>query len=98
MRISLTGRHFDVDADLKAYVEKQIDKLNRYYHHIISVHVILDAEKFRQRAEIVLALKKQTLKVQEVTSDIHSSIDRALKKLEGKLKRFEEKIKLHRKV
>ncbi|MGE4357465.1 MAG: ribosome-associated translation inhibitor RaiA [Candidatus Omnitrophota bacterium] len=79
-------------------MESQIERLNRFEHHIISVHVILDKEKFRQSVEIILTLKKHILKVKEITSDMRSSIDKALKKMEGKLKRFEEKVKVHRKV
>lgn len=97
MQISITGRHLEVNPDLKNYIEKQIEKLNKFANHIVSAHVILGVEKFRYSAEIVLTLKKQVLKVKEVTSDIYGSIERAIKRLEKNLHRFEERIKLHRK-
>ncbi|MCM8766219.1 MAG: ribosome-associated translation inhibitor RaiA [Candidatus Omnitrophica bacterium] len=97
MQISITGRHIEVSPDLKSYVEKQIEKLNKFDNHIIRAHVILEVEKFRYGAEIVLTLKKQVLKVKEITSNIYGSVERAVKRLEKNLHRFEEKVKLHRK-
>ena len=98
MQFSLTGRHMEIDESLKDYVEKSLEKLNKYNPHIISAHVILEGDKFRYTAEIVLTLKKQVMKAKEVTANIYASVDRAVKKLEKSLERFEEKIKLHRKV
>lgn len=97
MQVSLTGRHLEINSSLKDFVEKNIGRLNKYASHIISIHVILEHDKFRYIAEIVLNLKKRVIKAKEVASDAYLSVERATKKLEKTLKRLEEKLKIHRK-
>lgn len=96
MQITVTGRHIEVTPALKQHTQAHLSKLNKYAHHIISAHVILEVEKFRHIAEVTLSLKGQIMKARESTLDMYSSVDLAIKKLGGKLKRFEDKIKTHR--
>ena len=96
MQITVTGRHIELTPALREYVEMHLAKLNKYAHHIISAHVILEVEKFRHITEITLVLKKQVMKIKKSTLDMYSSIDLVVKKLAERLKRFEEKVKTHR--
>ncbi|MCX5656742.1 MAG: ribosome-associated translation inhibitor RaiA [Candidatus Omnitrophica bacterium] len=96
MQITVTARHMEVTPGLREHVERHLSKLNRYNEHIMNAHVILEIEKFRNIVEITLSLKKIVMKVKEATSDIYTSVDLAVKKLETKLVRYDEKIKTHR--
>ena len=35
MKITITGRHFDISDDLSQYAEKKLSKLEKYFHKLI---------------------------------------------------------------
>ncbi|KPJ64105.1 hypothetical protein AMJ44_13395 [candidate division WOR-1 bacterium DG_54_3] len=68
MQIRTTARHFDLTDDLKNFAEKNIEKLEKYFNHIIDSHLILDMEKSRMTAELKQRLQdKKAKKVQKAS-------------------------------
>ncbi len=45
MQINLTGRHVEITAALREYVDSKFAKLERHFDHINNVHVVLNVEK-----------------------------------------------------
>ncbi|MDI6782780.1 MAG: ribosome-associated translation inhibitor RaiA [bacterium] len=97
MQISITGRHLEITAPLREYVAKKIQRLEKYFNHILEVHVILSAEKHRQIAEVNINANGLKIASQEETTDIYASIDSIVDKLERKLNRYKERMTKHRK-
>ena len=56
--LRLTGRHVQVTQAIRSYAESKIANLHLDYPRIIEAHVILDVEKYRQSAEIILHCSK----------------------------------------
>ena len=52
--IKVTGRHVSVTEPIKDYAVTRIEHLHLDYPRIIEAHVILDVEKIRHFAEIIL--------------------------------------------
>jgi putative sigma-54 modulation protein len=97
MQIIITGRHLEITEPIKTYVEKKMEKLEKYFNHILEVHVTLTAEKHRQIAEVNIDANGLKIAMQEETTDILASVDNVVDKLERKLNRYKERITKHRK-
>ncbi len=96
MEIEITGRHVLVTPALQTYVLKRLRKFERLLGPNASCHVILDVEKERHFAEIILKSKRMGITGKGETGDLYSSILRAIEKLErqaikGKTKKIETK-------
>ena len=97
MQVVITGRHLEITEQIKTYVEKKMQRLEKYFNHILEAHVILTIEKHRQIAEVNIDANGLKIASQEETTDIFASIDNVVDKLERKLNRYKERITRHRK-
>ena len=97
MKVIITGRHIEITNPVKAYVEKKMQRLEKFFNHILEIHVILTAEKHRQIAEVNINANGLKIASQEETTDIYASIDSIVDKLERKLNRYKERITKDRK-
>ncbi|MBK6429074.1 MAG: ribosome-associated translation inhibitor RaiA [Blastocatellia bacterium] len=71
MKYEFTGRHITVTPALRKHTREHLDKLDRILDSApMSAHVILDVEKHRQNAEIVLTWRDHTFKSNSSTKDI----------------------------
>jgi putative sigma-54 modulation protein len=92
VKIQITGRHVDVPPSLKTFVMSRVPKLEKYIDGITDVHVTLNAEKYRQIAEInVHSRGKLYLSSKESSSDFKTSVQLALDKITGQAKKKQEK-------
>jgi putative sigma-54 modulation protein len=82
MNVEITGRHVLVTSAIQSYILKRLKRFERLLARDGSFHVILDVEKERQRAEIILKSKYLNLTGKGETGDLYSSILRAVEKIE----------------
>ncbi len=108
-KMEINGIHFDVDADLRKYVERKIGHLDRFFprHARESAHAEV---KLKERmiktkkectAEVILHLPHDTITTKETTINMYAAIDIVETKLKNQLKRYKEKHtdkRLHRRV
>src|SRR5258708_4865617 len=52
MQITIKGRHWKVTPDYRAYAERRIEKLQRYFSHLISAQLTVTEEGYRHQAEL----------------------------------------------
>lgn len=93
MNIILTGRHINLDDDIKSYAEKKLLKAETFFDHIIEAHVVLSAEKHRRIAEVTLNAKNATFHATAETDDFYSAVDAVMEKVDVQIKKFKERIK-----
>jgi len=93
MNIEITARHFDLTPELKEHVENEVAGLTRYFENIISSEVILDVEKYRQSAEIKVKVYKDVITGKTDSNDMYASIEKAIDKVKGQLKKYKSKLK-----
>lgn len=96
MNVEITGRHIEITPAIENYVLKRLRKFAKICGNDVSFHVIIDVEKTRHSAEILLKSKLLSLTGKGQTSDMYSSIIQAIEKLERqalkhKRKRYEGK-------
>jgi putative sigma-54 modulation protein len=82
MNVEITGRHILITPAIQAYLMKRLRKLEKILGDDISFHVVVDVEKQRQTAEILLKSKLLDLTGKGQTNDMYNSIVVAVEKIE----------------
>jgi putative sigma-54 modulation protein len=91
--IKVTGRHVSVTEAIKDYALSRIEHLHLDYPRIIEAHVILDVEKHRHFAEIILHCTNHiTIEASAETDDMYASIDGAFAKIAQQMRKYKTKI------
>lgn len=91
--ITVTGRHTTVTEAMRTYAQKKVEHLHLDYPRIIDVKIILDVEKDRQKAEIVLHCANHiTIEVDTTTGDIYSAIDESVAKLAQRMRKYKTRL------
>ncbi len=93
MEIDVSGRHFKVTAPLKDYIEKKVNKLDKYSLKIESVHVVLDVQKFHHTAEITLLGKNLRMTCKKEAADMYAAFDECYGRLLLQLSRQHDRVK-----
>jgi putative sigma-54 modulation protein len=82
---------------VRNYVEDKLPKVKKYIDEPVEAQVVLSVEKkIRHKAEVSLTAKGITIKATDETADMYAAIDGVLDKLERQLKRYKDKIKMHK--
>jgi putative sigma-54 modulation protein len=95
MKIKIAERHGHVESSsaLRAYVVEKTEGLERFFDRIISVDVVLSAEKERQIADFHAHLtNKKIITAREETTDMYASVDKAIDRLRRQLVKFKDQL------
>jgi putative sigma-54 modulation protein len=92
MNVEITGRHVLITPAIRTYILKRLRKFVKILGEDIKFHVIIDVEKERQSAEILLKSKMLDLTGKGQTGDMYSSIMIAIEKLERQALKHKSKI------
>jgi putative sigma-54 modulation protein len=97
MSVEITARHMDATQAMQDYARGRAEAILTEYPKVEHVHVILDAEKYRRIAEVVVQAKNQhRVEAKESSERMINSIDAAMDKVEKQLQRLREKIHDHK--
>jgi putative sigma-54 modulation protein len=96
-RLTIVGRHCTVTEAMKNHVIEKISKIDRLHVHVTDMHVSLDVQKLKQLCTIVLKFNHWKVKVSAEALDMYASIDKAVHKLQAKLRRWKDRIQNHHK-
>jgi putative sigma-54 modulation protein len=95
MKIKIAERHSHAESSeaLRAYVVEKTEALERFFDRIISVDVVLSAEKERQTADFHAHLtNKKVITAKEESTDMYASIDKAVDRLRRQLIKFKDQL------
>jgi len=95
MQLSVTARNLEITPALRSYAEEKLTRLTKYLEHIVTGHVVLSVNKHRQTAEVTLRVRDLTIRAEEESDDLYSSIDLVVEKLERQILRYKERIMTH---
>lgn len=91
--VKVTGRHVSITEAIKNYATTKIEHLHLDYPRIIEAHVILDVEKHRHFAEVILHCNNHiTIEASEETDDMYASIDGVTAKVARQMRKYKTKI------
>jgi putative sigma-54 modulation protein len=96
MLVEITGRHVAVTDTIKEYARRKIQKVAEEFQGVESIHVILDVQKFRHLAEVVVQGRHHLrLEASEASEDMYASIDLVSDKIAKQLRKNREKVVTH---
>ncbi len=97
MELMIHGRNMEITQRLQNYVEKKIDRLDRYLPNLTDVRVDLSTENTRsaderQIAQITIRDNRGTiLRAEERSNDMFAAIDEVVDKLYSQISRYRGK-------
>jgi putative sigma-54 modulation protein len=93
MKFEYTGRHLEVTPALRSHVESHFDKLKHLFNgQAVNAHVIIEVEKGRHRAEIVVNWRDHTLTATSTVSDMYQALTQTITKLEKQALKLKNKV------
>jgi putative sigma-54 modulation protein len=95
MQINFTGHNIEVTPALRSYAQDKLNKLEKHFDKITSIHVIFDVEKLSQVVEASVMIAKGELYARSESEDMYASIDSLIDKLDRQLIKHKEKIRDH---
>ena len=97
MDIRIQAIHFDATAQLEAFIQKKVSKLDQYFDGILQAEVTLKVVKpetaNNKEASILLKIKSGDCFAEKVNDTFEESIDECVEALEKQLVKVKEKIR-----
>jgi putative sigma-54 modulation protein len=94
--IQVTGRHVSVTEAMKEYCRRRLACLHLDYPKIIEVQIILDVQKYRHTAEVILHCSNHiTLEASAESDDMYVSIDEVVDKIAGQMRKYKTRLMRH---
>ncbi len=101
MSLVLTGKNMNLFEDTKDYIERKVQKFDRFLPDITETRVEISKESTKSTqdkfiAEITVQTKQKILRSEERSYDLHVAIDSAVNKLNSQIARLKGKRKHRR--
>jgi putative sigma-54 modulation protein len=96
-KIEIVARNMRLTDNLKEYIEKKVDKLERYLQEIEEIRVEVTHAKSarsaadRQVAQLTVHGRGFILRTEERADDVHAAFDTALDKMQRQIERYKGK-------
>jgi putative sigma-54 modulation protein len=96
MKFEYTGRHLEVTPAMRSHVENHFARLDHLFNGTSSAHVIIEVERGKHRAEIVVNWHDHTLTARSALTDMYVALSKTIDKVEKQALKLKNKI-IHRK-
>ncbi len=91
--INITVRHETVTDSLRDYATKKIEGLHIDYPKIIEAKIVLDVQKNRHIAEIILFCANHiTIEASSETKDMYASLDETISKIARRMRKHKTRL------
>ena len=97
MQIDISGTNVEVTQALRAYVTEKLERVERHFDNLISIHVVLRLEKIQHSAEGLLSVGGRTnpIHAEGSNEDMYAAIDTMMDKLDRQVRRHKAKVTDH---
>jgi putative sigma-54 modulation protein len=98
MATEISGRNFDIPAELRDMVEKKLARIEeRLFDDVIDVRVVLQVEKYRNMCEILITGKDHDVKVIQHSDDsMQDAVNAAMDHVKRQAQKNRKKLRDHR--
>ncbi len=91
MNITILGKDVSATEAIKDYVNKKMDRLEKYFGENFDVSLTLRTERNEQIAEMTVKTSSDTYRAVTAHNDLYASIDKDLDILEGQVRKMKTK-------
>ena len=97
MATEITGRNYEITPDVRNLLETKLSKIEeKLFDDVIDVRVVLQVEKYRNIAEIVMVGKDHDVKVvQESDESMQDAVNSAIDHAKRQAQKHREKLRDH---
>jgi len=92
MKYQIRGKNIQVTSAIKEYVGKRLGKLDKYFEASPEAVVTLIVTRERQRIEVTIPIEGYILRGEEETTDMYTSIDLVMEKLERQIEKYKTRL------
>ena len=96
MKFAFTGRKMEVSDALRAYTEKKLSKLDRFFSSDAEAQVTFHTERGRDTAEVTVRCANMFFRAQETANDMYGAIDSIVDMIERQIRK--NKTRLEKKL
>ena len=94
--ITVTGRHIEVTDAIREFATKKIEAIHIDYPKIVEARVVVDVQKERQMAEIVLFCADHiTIQASTSSEDLYAAIDETITKIMRRMRKHKTRLMKH---
>jgi putative sigma-54 modulation protein len=94
--IQVTGRHVSVTEAMKEYCRRRLACLHLDYPKIIEVQIVMDVQKYRHTAEVILHCSNHiTLEASAESHDMYASVDDVVDKIARRMRKYKTRLMRH---
>lgn len=91
MNIKVTGKNIEVTEAIRDYIEKRLERLEKFEGKNTDINVVCSVEREDQIIEIQISSDGEFLRVEERNEDLYASVDLAIDRAERQLRKEKEK-------
>ena len=91
MNIIITGKDLKATEAIKEYVEKKMERIEKYFGADFDVTLTIKTEKTEQIAEITVKERENIYRAVTAHKDMYASIDKDIDILEGQIRKMKNK-------
>ena len=92
MKMIVRGKNIEITPALREYVEKRVGKITKYFDGLGDISAVLKVEKGHHIVEVTVPINGMLLRGEESTSDMYTSIDQVVDKIEKQIEKYKTKI------
>ncbi len=96
MKVTVTGKNFNVTDALRDTIDSKMEKLDKYFSKEAEAKVTLSVEKERQIVEATIPISGSVLRAEESTIDMYNTVDKVIDKLSAQLRKHKTKLERNR--
>ena len=87
MKFTFAEKKMDSSEELRAYAQRKISKLDRFFRNEAEASVTFSIERGRHRAEITIRNNGMFYRANELTNDMYASIDSGVAAIERQIRK-----------
>lgn len=87
MKFTFAEKKMDSSEELRAYAERKISKLDRFFKNEADAFVTFSIERGRHRAEITIRNNGMFYRANELTNDMYASVDSGVAAIERQIRK-----------
>ncbi|NLY08340.1 MAG: ribosome-associated translation inhibitor RaiA [Tissierellia bacterium] len=92
MRLSYVGTNLQVSDEMKAYSEKKMGKLDKFFRDDLEGKIVFSHLRNLQTVEATINLPGTVLRAEETSTDMFTSIDKVVDVLERQIRKHKTKL------
>jgi len=93
INLNITARHFKLTPDVVEYINKRVNRIERYFYQESFGNAVVTLEKNRYSVEIILHSGSASFKVRSESIDLYTAIDEVSDKLKRQVGKFKDRIR-----